>query len=117
MNSIVSLIVATWFAMTPATAYASNTIPPTLLCIAQAESGDRQFTGSGAPLISSTGDVGALQLNMKTWLPLSKKMGLDIVNNAQDNVTFGIYLYNTRGPEIWTTYKRFCAGNSPNSNG
>lgn len=116
MNLILGLLAATYFALTPQTALA-NTLPSTLVCIVSNESDFRQFTANGSPLISPTNDVGIMQINETTWLPLSKKMGLDIVNNAQDNVTFGVYLYNKYGPTIWTTYKRFCAGNSPNSNG
>lgn len=79
-------------------------------CIIQHESGGAQFTSNGFPLISPTGDVGVWQINLKTWLGLSKKMGLDIVNNEVDNIQFGIYLYNTQGPKIWTTYKQYCSG-------
>ena len=84
-----------------------NSVPPALVCIANAESGFNQFTSSGAPLESSTQDYGVFQIH-KTWIPLAKSMGLDIVNSAQDNITFGIYLYNTRGPQIWSTYKKYC---------
>lgn len=77
-----------------------------------AESGGNQFTPDGSPLISSTGDVGVMQLNLKTWLPLSKTMGLDIEHSAKDNITFGVYLYNRYGPTIWTTYKKYCDGSA-----
>lgn len=68
----------------------------------------RQFTASGAPLWSPTKDVGIMQIH-DTWLPVAENMGLDIVNNPKDNVEFGIWLLNTQGPQIWTTYK-YCRG-------
>jgi hypothetical protein len=107
---VLPLLFSLWLALTPQTAFASNQIPSALVCIVNAESGGRQFTSDGSPLISPTGDVGTMQLNLKTWLPLSQKMGLDIVHSEKDNITFGIYLYNKYGPTIWTTYKHYCAG-------
>ena len=84
--------------------------PPTeLLCIAQKESGMRQFNADGTPLISKTDDVGTLQLNIPTWEPLADKMGLDIEHNAQDNIEMGIYLFNKYGGKIWST-DTYCKG-------
>lgn len=60
-------------------------------------------------LVSPTHDYGIMQIN-KLWIPTAKKMGLDIVNSPEDNVTFGIWLYNTKGPKIWSTYKQYCTG-------
>ena len=105
------LLFAIYYSLAPQTVFASNQIPSTLVCIVNAESGNRQFTLDGSPLISPTGDIGAMQLNMATWLPLSKKMGLDILHSEKDNLTFGIYLYQKYGPTIWTTYRKYCAGN------
>lgn len=73
------------------------------------ESGGVQFTASGAPLMSPTHDYGIMQIN-KAWIPTAKKMGLDVVNSASDNVEFGIWLYTTLGPTQWTTYKKYCKG-------
>lgn len=84
--------------------------PKVLDCIVQYESGGRQFTSSGAPLISKTNDVGIMQINMPTWLPTAKKMGLDIINNPVDNIQLGIWIYNKYGPAPWTTYKQYCLG-------
>ncbi len=78
----------------------------------QHESGGSQFTASGAPLISKTGDVGVGQINLKTWLSTSKKQGLDIINSEKDNIEFTIWLYTTKGPQIWSTYKPYCSGDT-----
>ncbi len=49
-----------------------------------------------------------MQINLASWLKLSKKMGLDIVNKSEDNIAMGIWIYNVYGPEQWTTYKQYC---------
>lgn len=94
----------------PATVFAQNSIPPVLLCIVSHESGARQFNTDGSPLISPTDDVGFMQINIPSWLPLSKKMGLDIINNEADNIEFGIWLYSNYGVRQWTTYREYCEG-------
>jgi hypothetical protein len=109
-SNLISLLFSVWLALTPQTAFASNQMPTALYCIVSHESNFTQFDKDGSPLISPTGDVGAMQLNMATWLPLSKKMNLDIVHSEKDNITFGIYLYQKYGPTIWTTYRRYCSG-------
>jgi hypothetical protein len=103
-----TLLVSTYALMMPATMSAA--LPPVLECIARHESGIEQFTPSGHPLVSPTGDVGIMQINMATWLPLARRMGLDIINNPIDNVEFGIWLYKTQGPYPWTTYQQYCLG-------
>ena len=85
-------------------------MPAELLCIVQHESGGQQFTPSGAPLISKTDDVGIMQINLPTWEKKAKAMSLDIVNSPQDNIEMGIYIYQTIGPQEWTT-DRYCKGN------
>ncbi len=79
------------------------------MCIAQHESGIRQFTNNGDPLVSPTHDYGIMQIN-QVWLPLSRKMGLDVINNPKDNISFGVWLANTHGYSQWTTYKQYCLG-------
>lgn len=101
---LIGLLFATYLALAPVNTFASNSVPPELLCIAQHESGMRQFTDSGAPLKSPTDDYGVMQIH-SSWIPLATKMGLDIVHNAQDNIEFGIWLANTHGYSQWSTYK------------
>lgn len=94
----------------PATVYAQNSIPPVLLCIVTHESGAQQFRADGSPLISPTDDVGFMQINIPAWLSTANRMGLDIIHSEADNIEFGIWLYNTRGVDQWTTYKKYCNG-------
>ncbi len=95
----------------PQTVFAQNAVPPALICIAQHESEGNQFNSDGSVLKSSTDDYGIMQIH-SSWLPLSKKFGLDILHNAKDNVTMGIYIYNVYGPEQWTTYKKYCVSDT-----
>jgi transglycosylase-like protein with SLT domain len=98
-----------WAAFTPLEAHASYSgLPTELVCIAQHESGIRQFDAKGRPIWSKTNDVGIFQLH-KSWIPVAKKEGLDIVNSAEDNVQFAIELYNKDGGKPWTTDK-YCHG-------
>ena len=74
--------------------------------VVRCESQFHQFRSNGKPLISSrnkdgTYDIGLLEINSR-WLPLSKKMGLDIVNNAEDNIKFGQYLLKKYGISQWS---------------
>jgi hypothetical protein len=105
---LLNLIISTYFSLAPQTALASNQIPSELVCIADHESGMEQFTPSGKPLVSPTNDYGVMQIHY-TWIPLAKKMGLDVVHNAQDNIEFGIWLFNTHGASQWTT-DQYCKG-------
>jgi hypothetical protein len=106
--SLIGLVVSTYFLLMPHTAFASNAVPTALLCIVEHESGGKQFRSDGSPLVSPTDDYGVMQIH-SSWLPLARKMGLDIVHNAQDNIEFGIWLANTHGLSQWTTYK-YCHG-------
>ena len=45
-----------------------------------------------------------------TWIPTAKNMGLDVINNAVDNIQFGIWLKNKYGFKQWSTYEKYCAG-------
>ena len=77
--------------------------PKVLECIALHESGAEQLNPDGTPKWSPTQDVGVMQIH-ETWIPLAKKMGLDVVNSPTDNIQFGIWLANTHGLSQWTTY-------------
>jgi hypothetical protein len=94
----------------PQTAFASNIVPPTMLCIAEHESSVEQFTSTGQPLKSKTDDYGIFQIH-ESWIPTAKKMGLDVVNSPQDNIEFAIWLAQTHGYQQWSTYKD-CSGSA-----
>jgi hypothetical protein len=102
--SLIGLVISTYFLLAPQNAFASNAVPPALICIVEHESGGQQFRPDGSPLVSPTGDYGVMQIH-SSWLPLARRMGLDIVHNAKDNIEFGIWLANTHGLSQWTTYK------------
>lgn len=74
---------------------------PEMVSIARCESGFHQFDKNGNPLLSRTGDYGILQVN-RIWIPLAKKMGLDIVHSAEDNITMSAYILRTQGIKSWT---------------
>lgn len=62
----------------------------------------------GHPLTSPTGDIGIAQINLKTWQATAKHMGLNLALE-KDNLEFAYWLYTTKGPKIWATYK-YCKG-------
>ena len=64
------------------------------------ESGYRQFKEDGSPLVSPTKDFGVAQIN-HTWIPLTKEMGLDVINSEDDNLKFARYLYDKYGSGQW----------------
>lgn len=49
-------------------------------------------------------DSGLFQINSR-HIPEAKKMGLDIVNNPDDNVSFAIYLIKLNGLRDWNSSK------------
>lgn len=102
---LLTILVSTYLALAPA----NTPYPAVLDCIVSHESGGRQFDSTGAPLWSSTNDVGIMQIH-ETWIPTAKGMGLDIVHNEKDNIEFGIWLMNKYGLSQWTTYKKYCVG-------
>ncbi len=65
------------------------------------ESGYRQFDSDGTILLSPTMDVGVGQINLKYHLKESQRMGLDIINSADDNLTFARHLYDEVGSTAW----------------
>lgn len=86
---------------------ANTPYPQVMDCIIQHESGGEQYSPNGSVLTSPTNDLGIFQIN-STWLPLAKRMGLDITKE-KDNVEFGVFLYQKYGPTIWATYKQYCS--------
>lgn len=96
---------STFIALSPV----NTPYPAVLDCIVKYESGGQQFRKDGTPLWSPTHDVGVMQIN-QVHLKEAQHMGLDIVNNPKDNIEYGIWLYNTAGPNQWTTYRKYCKG-------
>ena len=48
-------------------------------------------------------DFGKFQIN-SVHIPEAKRLGLDIINNKEDNETFAHVLYQKFGPKIWYGY-------------
>lgn len=69
--------------------------------VVRCESNFRQFDVDGTTLISSTTDVGVMQINLKTWLKKSQQMGLDILNSEDDNIKMGLYILKVQGISAW----------------
>ena len=76
---------------------------PLLWRILKCESGHRQFDKYGKPLISPTSDVGLMQINQVHWTE-AKKLGLDIFNSVDDNITMGKLILKRQGYKAWTCY-------------
>jgi hypothetical protein len=93
--SFLPLLFSTYFLLAP---QPYQGLPSVLPKIIQCESGGNQAA------ISSTHDFGLFQIN-RAWIPLAKSMGLDVVNNAQDNIEFGIWLYGRDGTQPWLASK------------
>lgn len=87
----------------------SNTItfselPLTLQKVAICESGARHNIGNKV-IISHTGDVGIMQINLKAHKKTAQNMGLNLFN-ANDNMKFGLWLYNKNGLYDWVCARK-----------
>lgn len=78
---------------------------PDMVAIAGCESGYRQLTASGTPLISPTDDVGVLQINIPTWGADAAARHLDIYHSAADNIAEAQIVLAEQGVEAWTCAK------------
>lgn len=73
----------------------------------------RQFNDSGTPLWGNdptTGqpvmrDVGACQISLKYHREEAQKLGLDVINNYQDNVYYAYLLFQRDGSSDWNASK------------
>lgn len=74
---------------------------PLMWKIIKCESKFRQFDSKGNPLRSRTNDYGIAQIHA-TWIPVAKKMGLDIVHSADDNLLFAKHILKVQGHKAWT---------------
>lgn len=72
-----------------------------MIDVFRCESGLKQFNEDGTTVISPTMDVGIAQINLKAHLLNSQKMGLDIINSEEDNLTYARYLYGLYGETPW----------------
>lgn len=77
---------------------------PRMLAVIQCESKFRQFTADGTPLYSHTNDVGVAQINIPTWGAEAKRLGLDIYNSEDDNLTMARIVLQKQGITAWTCY-------------
>ncbi len=62
---------------------------------------------AGKPKISPTGDVGVGQVNQTHWAK-AKKLGLDIFNDEDDNLTMAKMVYDEQGIEAWSVFEGSC---------
>lgn len=73
----------------------------TFVRIAECESGMRQFNDDGTVLVSKTGDVGVLQINIKAHLQTALQMGIDI-DTLEGNIAYAKYLKEKNGLSPWS---------------
>lgn len=81
----------------------------TMIAIATCESGLRQFYDDGSLVVSPTGDVGIMQLNLKTWKGKADEFGMDLTK-LDDNLLFARYVYNVQGLKAWDNSKHCWTG-------
>lgn len=74
-----------------------------MVAIINCESGFRQYTVSGTPLISPTSDVGIMQINQVHW-KRAESLGLDIFHSINDNLIMGYIIYSEQGKNAWTCH-------------
>ena len=84
---------------------------PRMVNVIMCESGHNQFDEFGKPLISSTSDVGVMQINQVHWKE-AKALGLNIFYSIDDNIKMGRLIYNEQGIKAWYAiysdcYKKF----------
>lgn len=116
MNPLALLVITYHLLLSPTPAYAASIydgVPSVLVQIAQCESGLRQFDDAGEVIANTkTHDYGIFQVH-SSHLKEAKSMGLDVVNSAQDNITYALYLYKTQGTSPWLASKYCWGGTSP----
>lgn len=78
---------------------------PAMIPVVRCESDFMQYWPNGNPKISTTDDVGIMQINIPTWSKKAKAMGLDIYNNVDDNIKMGRYILKVQGITAWNCYK------------
>lgn len=74
---------------------------PAMVRVVGCESSYAQFWADGSPKVSSTDDVGVMQINVPTWGAEAVKLGLDIYNSEADNIAMGRIVYETQGLSAW----------------
>lgn len=79
-----------------------------MLAIAFCESSHRQFSTSTIPLVSSTNDVGFMQINRRWWGESAQRLGLDYENDLKDNMRMAKIILDIQGLKAWTTYNNGC---------
>src|SRR5579872_3734689 len=87
---------------------ANELLPPILQKIAYCESGNRQFTASGALVLGRVNpdDWGRFQVNVKAHGAEAQKLGDDL-RTWEGNTAFAIWLFQREGTAPWI-YSRSC---------
>ena len=82
---------------------------PVLDKIALCESSNRHFDKNGQVLVvgntNKSVDIGRFQINNVIWGKKAKELGLDLMNE-KDNEKFAVYLYENYGTEPWVWSKK-----------
>ena len=71
-----------------------------MVMIENCESGFRQYDETGDILISSTDDIGAMQINAPTWREIALQQGIDI-DKPLGNLLWAKTLYDAFGTKPW----------------
>jgi len=50
-----------------------------------------------------------MQINYRSWKKKAAELNLDIVNDQEDNIAMALHIYDTVGPQAWSTYSK-CKG-------
>ena len=74
--------------------------------IAYCESGTMQHKPSGEVVVSYTNDYGLFQINHLTWNETANQMGLDYINNIDDNIAMAQHILEVQGLTAWVCYKK-----------
>jgi len=79
----------------------------TLINMLKCESGLRQYDKNGDVLLSTTGDSGVGQINLRTWSSKAKKLGYDL-DNPVDNLLMVAWIIqnDSNGLDSWVCYKK-----------
>ena len=78
----------------------SKDTPPIMKKIATCESNNSHYDKNGQVLINKSQDAGRFQINIPIWGKKAKEMGLDLMNE-KDNETFAMWLFNNYGSTQW----------------
>jgi len=82
-----------------------------ILPVVECESNFQQFEEDDlTPLISPTGDVGVMQINIATWKEKAEELDLDIYYSTFDNLLMGKHIQKAQGLTAWTCFNDLAIG-------